>query len=131
MYLKNVFAFFTVWTGPKPLVLQMISRAYIKLAMDSLKDEPRTHQVLIMAGEREKVTPEVEALRRSKMMDIDVDANCIYGFTSQGHLFQLLEYGQINGGFIPRVTQMCGACMFHALRKGMKCHREFTLILEG
>ena len=59
-------------------------------------------------------------------MDIDVDANCIYGLTSQGHLIQLLEYGQINGGFIPRVTQMHGAWIFHALRKGMKCPREFT-----
>ena len=155
MYLKNVLAFFTVWTGPKPLVLQMISRVYIKLAMDSLKDEPRAHQVLIMPGEGEEVPPEVEALMRSgreflknclipnkdidgkkpskqqrvayaRMMDIDVDANCIYGLPSQGHLFQLLEYGQINGGFIPRVTQMCGACMSHALRKRMKCPREFT-----
>ena len=59
-------------------------------------------------------------------MDIDVDANRIYGLSSQGHLFQLLEYGQMNGGIIPRITQMHGACMFHALRKGMKCPREFT-----
>ena len=62
---KERFAFFTVWTGLKPLVLQMISRAYIKLAMDSLKDETRAHQVLIMAEEGEEVPPEVEALRRS------------------------------------------------------------------
>ena len=65
MYLKNVFAFFTVWTGLKPLVFHMISRTYIKLAMDSLKDELRAHQVLIMPGEGEEVPPEVEALRRS------------------------------------------------------------------
>ena len=125
--------------GPKPLVLQMISRAYIKLAMDSLKDEPRAHQVLIMAGEGGEVPPEVEALRRSrreflknclipnkdidgkkpskqqrdayaKMMDIDVDANRIYGLTSQGHLFQLLEYGQINGAS----SQELPRCMVHA-----------------
>ena len=32
----------------------------------------------------------------------------------------------MNGGFIPRVTQMRGACMFHAIRKGMECPREFT-----
>ena len=125
------------------MVLQMISRAYIKLAMDSLKDEPRAHQVLVMPGEGEEVPPEVEALKNSgreflknclilnkdidgknqlkqqrdahaKMMEIDVDANHIYGLDSQGHLFQLLEYGQMNGGFIPRVTQMQGSCMFHA-----------------
>ena len=60
------------------------------------------------------------------MMGVDVDANHIYGLNSQGLLFQLLEYGQMNGGFIPRVTQMRGSCMFHALRKGMECPREFT-----
>ena len=138
-----------LYIEPKPLVLQMISRAYIKLAMDSLKDEPRVHHVLIMPGEREAVPAEVEAIRRSgreflknclipnkdidgkkpsrqqkesyaRMMDTDVDANHIYGLGSQGHLFQLLEYGQTNGGFIPRVTQMQGSCMFHAMRKGME-----------
>ena len=136
---KNVFTFnSTAWIGPKPLVLQMISRPYIRLTMDSLKDEPRAHQVLIMPGEGEEVSPEVGALRRSgreflknclipakdidgekpskqqkeayaKLMDIDVDANHIYGLNSQGHLFQLLEYGQMIGGFIPRVTQMHGS----------------------
>ena len=123
--------------------------------MDSLKDELRAHQVFIMLGQGEEVPPEVEALRRSgreflknclipnkdidgrkpskqqrdayaKMMEVDVDANCIYGLNSQGLLFQLLEYGHMNGGFIPRVTQMQGSCMFHALRKGMECPREFT-----
>ena len=135
----------------------MISRACIKLAMDSLKDELIAHQVLIMPGEGEEVPPEVEALRGSwreflkncllpnkdidgkkpskqqrdayaKMMEIDVDANRIYGLSSQGHLFLLLKYGQMNGGFIPRVTQMRGSCMFHTLRKGMECPREFTNI---
>ena len=143
------------YTAPRPLVLQMISRPYIKLALDSLLNEPRAHQVLTMVGEGEVVPAEVEALRRSgreflknclipskgidwrkpnrqqkesysRMMDTDVEANRIYGLGSQGHLFQLLEYGQMNGGFIPRVTQMRGACMFHAIRKGMECPREFT-----
>ena len=90
--------------------------------MDSLKDEPRAHQLLIMPGEGEEVSLEKEALRRSgreflknclipskdidskkpskkqteafaKLMDIDVDANHIYGLNSQGYLFKLLEYG--------------------------------------
>ena len=38
----------------------------------------------------------------------------------------MLEYGQINGGYIPRLTQMRGGCLFHAIRKGIKCPREFT-----
>ena len=123
--------------------------------MDSLRDEPRAHQVLMMPREGEVVPPEIEALRRSgreflknclipsketdgkkpskqqreayaKLKDVDVDTNRIYGLSSQRDLFQLLEYGQVNGGFIPRITQMHGSCMFLALRKGMKCPREFT-----
>ena len=113
-------------TAPRPLVLQMISHPYINLALDSLLNEPRAHQVLTMPGEGEAVPAEVEALRRSgreflknclipskeidgrkptrqqresylRMMDTDVDANRIYGLGSQGHLFRLLEYGQMNG----------------------------------
>ena len=138
--------FFTLilaWTALRPLVLQMISRTYIKLAMDSLKDEPQAQQVLVMPGEGEEVPPEIEVLRRSrreflkiclipskdidgrkpsqqqrdsysKMMGVDVDANRIYGLNSQSLLFQLLGYSQMNGGFIPRVTQMRGhACSMH------------------
>ena len=52
-------------TAPRPLVLQMISRPYINLALDSLLNEPRAHQVLTMPGEGEAVPAEVEALRRS------------------------------------------------------------------
>ena len=33
--------------------------------MDSLRNEPRAHQVLMMPGEGEVVPPEIEALRRS------------------------------------------------------------------
>ena len=50
------------YTAPRPLVLQMISRPYIKLALDSLLNEPRAHQVLIMEGEGEVVPAEVEEL---------------------------------------------------------------------
>ena len=62
----------------------------------------------------------------TKWRDVDMDANKIYGLSSQEYLFNLLEYGQLNGGFIPRLINMRGSCMFHALQKGMKCPREFT-----
>ena len=62
----------------------------------------------------------------SKWRDVDMDANRIYGLSSQEHLFNLLDYGQLNGGYIPRLTQIQGSCMFHALHKGIKCPREFT-----
>ena len=62
----------------------------------------------------------------TKWQGIDVDANHIYGLSSQEALFKLLDYRQLNGGFIPRLTQMRGSCMFHAFRKGMKCPWEFS-----
>ena len=119
-----------VWTGPDPLVLQMISRPYINAALASLMGEPQAHIVLKHPGPDEEVSPETEALRRSgwefykncvipnkkvdgtkvksgiysKWRDVDVDANRIYGLSSLEHLFNLLDYGQLNGGYIPRLT---------------------------
>ena len=130
----------------------MISRPYINLALDSLMVEPRVHTVMKHPSSDEAVSPETEAVRRarwefykncvirnkkgdgtkvklgiySKWGDVDVDANWIYGLSSQEHLFNLLNYGQLYGGYIPRLTQMQGGCMFHALCKSIKCPREFT-----
>ena len=114
--------------------------------------EPRAHVVLKHPAPDEVVPPETEAVRRagqefykncvipnkkvdgtkvklgiySKWRDVDVDANQIYGLSSQKYLFNLLHYGQLNGGYIPRLTQMQGGCMFYALCKSIKCPREFT-----
>ena len=130
----------------------MISRPYINLALDSLMNEPQAHIVLQHPGADEVVPPEVEAIRRAgqeffrncifpnrrvdcnrpktgvhaKWKDVDVDANWIYGLSSQEHLFNLLDYGQLNEGYIPRVTQMRGGCLFHTVRKSIKYPREFT-----
>ena len=139
-------------TDPDPLVLTMISRPYINLALDSLTNEPQEHILLQHPGADEVLTPETEAVRRAgqeflrncifpnrrvdcnwpkagihaKWKEVDVEANQIYGISSQEHLFNLLDYGQLNGGYIPRVTQMRGGCPFHAICKSIKCPREFT-----
>ena len=139
-------------TDPDPLVLTMISRPYINLALDSLMNEPRVHIVLQHPVTNDVVPPEVEATRRAgqeffkncifpnkkvdcnkpkagvytKWRDIDVDANQIYGLPSQESLFNLLDYGQLNRGYIPRLTQMRGGCLFHAVHKRIKCPRGFT-----
>ena len=133
-------------------MLTMISRSYINLALNSLMDEPRAHIVLKHPTEDEAVPPETEAVRRSgreffkncvipnkkvdcnkvkegryaKWRDVDVDVNRIYGLPSQETLFTLLDYGQINGGYIPRLTQMRGSCLFHSIHKSIKCPREFS-----
>ena len=129
----------------------MISRPYINLALDSLMNEPWAHIVLQHPGANEVIPPGVEAIMRAgqeffrncifpnrrvdcnrpkigvyaKWRD-DVEANWIYGLSSQECLFNLLDYGQLNWGYIPRVTQMRGGCLFHAMRKSIKCPREFT-----
>ena len=41
-------------------------------------------------------------------------------------IIYLIDYGAINGGFIPLTTQQCGACMFHAFRRCISCLWEFT-----
>ena len=148
---KKLMLFHFIWIGPDPLVLQMISQPYIRATMNSLMQEPRDHIVLRHPREDEQVPEETQSLRRAgreflknciipnkevdgkklkagvydKWKGVDVDANIIYGLGSKEHLFKLLDYGQLNGGFIPSLTQMRGSCMFHALRKGMKCSREF------
>ena len=130
---------------PDPLVLTLISRSYINLALNSLMDEPRAHIVLKHPTEDEVISPKTEAVRRSgreffknciipnkkvdcnkvkegryvKWRDVDVDANRIYGLPSQELLFTLLDYGQINGGYIPRLTQMRGSCLFHSIHKAL------------
>ena len=130
----------------------MMSRPYINLALDSLMKEPWAHIMLQHPVTNEVVPPEVEATRRAgqeffkncifpnkkvdcnkpkagvyaKWRDIDVDANRIYGLPSQECLFNLLDYGQLNGGYIPRLTQMRGGCLLNAVHKSIKCPREFT-----
>ena len=137
---------------PDPLVLTLISRSYINLTLNSLMDEPRAHIVLKHPTEDEVVSPKTEAVRRSsreffknciipnkkvdcnkvkegryiKWREVDVDANRIYGLPSQELLFTLLDYSQINGGYIPRLTQMRGSCLFHSICKSIKCPREFS-----
>ena len=135
-----------------PYMRAMISRPYMRAMMDSLMTEPRAHIVLQHPRAGEQVPDKTEAIRRAgheflknciipnkdidgkkpkanlytKWQEIDVDANQIYGLSSQEALFKLLDYWQLNGGFIPHLTQLRGSCMFHALRKGMKCPQELS-----
>ena len=57
--------FHFIWIGPDPLVLQMISRPYIRAALDSLMQEPRAHIVLRHPREGEQVPEETQSLRRA------------------------------------------------------------------
>ena len=147
---NQLMLFHFIWTGPDPLVLQMISRPYIRVAMDSLMQEPRAHIVLVHPRQGEEVPEETESLRRAgreflknciipnkeidgkkpkadayiKMRVIDVEANRIYGLGSQESV-SVIGLWADEWGLHPQTHSNEGGCMFHTLRKGMKCPREF------
>ena len=60
------------------------------------------------------------------LRNIDIGFNQKYGYQSIEGIIHLIDYGSINGGFIPLSTQQHGACLFHAFRWCITCPREFT-----
>ena len=41
-------------------------------------------------------------------------------------IIRVIDYGAMNGGWAPLVTQQRGSCMFHAVRRSIQCPKEFT-----
>ena len=41
-------------------------------------------------------------------------------------IIRVIDYGALNGGWAPLVTQQRGSCLFHAVRRSMQCPKEFT-----
>ena len=50
------------------------------------------------------------------LRNVDIGFNQKYGYQSMEGIICLIDYGSINGGFVPLSTQQCGACLFHAFR---------------
>ena len=50
------------------------------------------------------------------LRNVDIGFNQKYGYQSMEGIICLINYGSINGGFVPLSTQQCGACLFHAFR---------------
>ena len=57
---------------------------------------------------------------------VDIGFNQEYGYQSMEGITHLIDYGAINGGFVPLTTQQHGACMFHTFRWCISCPQEFT-----
>ena len=57
---------------------------------------------------------------------VDIGFNQEYGYQSMEGIIRFIDYGAINGGFVPLTTQQCGACMFHTFRRCISCPWEFT-----
>ena len=60
------------------------------------------------------------------LKQIDLQFNQNYGYSTMEGIIRCLDYGELNGGFVPLTTQQKGACMLHAFRKSIICPREFT-----
>ena len=57
---------------------------------------------------------------------VDLDFNRIYGYDNMARIIRMIDYGALNGGWAPLVTQQRGSCLFHAVRRSIQCPKEFT-----
>ena len=60
------------------------------------------------------------------LKQIDLQFNQDYGYSNMEGIIRCLDYGELNGGFVPLTMQQKGTCLFHAFRKSIVCPREFT-----
>ena len=57
---------------------------------------------------------------------VDLDFNRNYGYDNMAGIIRVIDYGALNGGWAPLVTQQRGSCLFHAVRRSIQCPKEFT-----
>ena len=57
---------------------------------------------------------------------VDLDFNRNYGYDNMAGIIRIIDYGAMNGGWAPLVTQQRGSCLFHAVRRSIQCPKEFT-----
>ena len=57
---------------------------------------------------------------------VDLDFNRNYGYDNMVGIIRIIDYGALNGGWAPLVTQQRGSCLFHAVRRSIQCPKEFT-----
>ena len=48
---------------------------------------------------------------------VDLDFNRNYGYENMAGIIRVIDYGALNGGWAPLVTQQRGSCLFHAMRR--------------
>ena len=51
------------------------------------------------------------------LRNVDIEFNHGYGYQNMEGIIRLIDYGAINGGFVPLSTQQRGACMFHTFKR--------------
>ena len=46
---------------------------------------------------------------------VNLDFNRNYGYNNMAGIIRVIDYGALNGGWAPLVTQQRGSCLFHAV----------------
>ena len=62
----------------------------------------------------------------NSLRQADLQINQEYGYSTMKGIIRCLDYGELNGGFVPLPTQQRGTCLLHAFRRSIVCPRECT-----
>ena len=133
------------------LPLMMLSRGWVEAGINTLRQDPRAARTLLLLREGGEISAEERALAGRQLLDntqhhypdaetrqgttiqwyshlsnVDIDTNRMVGLTSMEFYTRLIDYGARNGGYVPKVTQPRGSCMFHSIRKSIACLREYS-----
>ena len=135
------------------LPLMMLSRGWVEAGINTLRQDPRAARTLLLLREGGEISAEERALTQagrqlldntqhhypdaetrqgttiqwySHLSNVDIDTNRMVGLTSMEFYTRLIDYGARNGGYVPKVTQPRGSCMFHSIRKSIACPREYS-----
>ena len=134
------------------LPLMMLSRGWVEAVINTLRQDPRAARTLLLLREGGEISAEralTQAGRQlldntqhhysdaetrqgttiqwySHLSNVDIDTNRMVGLTSMEFYTRLIDYGARNGGYVPKVTQLRGSCMFHSIRKSIACPREYS-----
>ena len=148
----NPFQHFNSIDAPD-LPLMMLSRGWVEAGINTLRQDPRAARILLLLREGGEISAEERALTQagrqlldntqhhysdaetrqgttiqwySHLSNVDIDTNRMVGLTSMEFYTRLIDYGARNGGYVPKVTQPRGSCMFHSIRKSIACPREYS-----
>ena len=130
----------------------ILSRAWTQAGIDILKTDARATRVIQFVRDEGQMTEEERALTQAgkELVDntthhidnvqaktgttihwfnhlkgIDIDTNRMIGLTNMEYYTRLIDYAQMDGGFVPKVSQQRGSCLFHSVRKSIACPRVF------
>ena len=131
----------------------LLSRAWTQAGINTLKTDARATRVLQFIRDEGEMSEEERALTQagkelvdntthqidevgtrtgttiqwySHPKEVDLDTNWMIGLTNIEYYTRLIDYAQKNGGYVPKVSQQRGSCLFHSVQKSITCPREFS-----